>query len=337
MIEIISPEVEVIDISKVNKDLAASKIPEYVGRVCYNSYDKMTETSYETFNKKAASDSHRSIFEFNNLRLTLSIVGEESLVGLKSAIRENLFLKYNIIYNEKAKDETCYLVNIYGSSRSFIELLEKVAGGNVSSKFNLWLYAQIFYVLGERVPTILHNWSTIEELYKFYLATREMVTLPPVSCTDLTALTNIKGDKYKKILVKVVSDKGVHNELVRHRPASYMAESQRYVRYGIGENSKNPMRVCVSSYDKEDPFYCKHLSNSAEASLKSYMELLTNGYPAQQARAVLPVGTAMTYFIYADVEEWGHIFSLRTAKTALPMAQEIVKEIRDQMINKHLI
>ena len=343
MIEIIKPEVEVLDLEKLKEDKfgiiasPASRVPEYVGRVCYNSYDNMTEESYKQFNKKAANDSHRSIFEFNNIRISISINSNYSLVNLRSSIRENLFLKYNIISNEEFKGDVCYLVNIYGSCRSYIELLEKVVGGTAHSNFNLWLYVIIFEVMEKIVPSIFSNWSTIKEITKFYSSIKEMTPIPPYSYNDITTNINIKGDKFKKMLVKVVSDKGVHNELVRHRPMSFMAESQRYVRYGNGDNKKNPLRICVSTKDLEDSVYGIPVIESAKQSLNTYIELLDKGYPAQKARAVLPVGTAMTYFMYADLEEWRHVFSLRTSKFALPMAQEIVKEIRDQMVNKQLI
>ena len=149
-------------------------------------------------------------------------------------------------------------------------------------------------------------------------------------------LTNVKygNAPWKKILVKLRTDKGVHNEVVRHRPCSFMAESQRYVRYGL---SDEPLEVCISSKDLTDTKYSDIITVIAESSFIAYKQLLSEGYSPQKARAVLPVGTAMTYFVYATIEEWHHIFRLRTASAALPLMQETMKAVRTEMINKRLI
>lgn len=116
---------------------------------------------------------------------------------------------------------------------------------------------------------------------------------------------------------------------------SHMAESQRYVRYG-DKDSKNPLELCVASCDYDNPDYINSLELIGEESLTMYYHLLET-LPPQKARAVLPMGTAITHFMYASIEEWEHIFRLRVPKTALPMAQEVTKEIWYQMVSKGFI
>lgn len=333
MIEIITPEVEVYNIYKLIEKLQEMSptgthtelLTEYIGRVCYNSYDKMCEDSYIEFNNGAAKKGHRSIFEFNNHQL--NIFADKLLLDMI----QWQFIGIPFIKLHRQDDN---MLCLYGSIRSFIELMERIVCGQ--TKFPSWFY-HILYKVIEEHGSITSTWSTMAMLEDYMKMIPDKMPELDISFSEITASTHIKNDKFKKLLVRVVTDKGVHNELVRHRPMSYMAESQRYVRYGIGENAKNPMKVCIAKAHYLDEVYRNLVAKSSEESFNNYKTLLEANYPAQQARVALPVGTAMTYFMYGDIEEWNHIFSLRTAKTALPMAQEVIKEVRDQMVNKHLI
>lgn len=348
MIEIVSPTVDVYDINELFNSLpvpsninipnrCCERLSEYIGRVCYNSYDKLTGDSFINFNRKAASDAHRSIFEFNNLKLCISVT-EAQLYLITPFLASCPYIKYDFVYNETLKDEVHYLLNIVGSIRAFIEILEKFVMNEVPSDTPAWLFRCIYSMASALTPTVLGRWATIDEITNYNAMTTDMVyACPSHRYADITQYTALKNDKYKKFLIRIVSDKGLHNELVRHRPMSVMAESQRYVRYGIGDNVKNPFTVCIAAQHLTDARYTNAVLAASETAFNHYKELLALNYPAQQARAVLPVATAMTYFIYLDRDELNHLLSLRAAKSALPMSQEVTQEIFLQLINKHLI
>jgi thymidylate synthase (FAD) len=331
-VNIITPEVEVI-----TELPSAEKLTEYVGRVCYNSYDKIINNSYIKFNYNGAKKGHRSIFEFNQLKISLSVpdIESDSIYGILDECRP--FIEYETQHNGIDVDNVQQnIIHIYGSIRAFIELLEKYIDGSMQDAWSINVFEIIYDACKLHGYNILTGWPTYTELNEFYNNICSFSTLKYESVSsDITGHIKSKS-RFKKLLVKIVSDKGVHNEMVRHRPCSFMAESQRYVRYG-GKNNKTPLPVCIASKHAKNADYVRYVTESSELSFNAYKNLLNSGFSPQLARAVLPVGTAMTYFVYANIKEWEHIFRLRTAKPALPMMQEITKEIRDKFINKGLI
>jgi thymidylate synthase ThyX len=351
MIEVIAPEVEVYNLSKLYDTLNSlpieegtikcgypnERLSEYVGRICYNSQDKMTGDSYILFNSGAANKSHRSVFEFGNLQMCMTVTDKRDYNCLRNVLSDSNYIKYNILSGGSYKEDEVNVFNIYGSPRAFIELIELYVGGNIKSDYPIWLPVSLDGMLNALSRSFYGSWSTKKEIDSYLKFITPTIKAPASQFADITTQTAIKNDKYKKILFKIVSDRGCHNELVRHRPVGIMAESQRYVRYGIGDNAKNPFKICIASCHLTDEKYVNLVKQSAIQSFETYKELLSNQYPAQLARAALPIATAITYFMYADVEELGHICSLRTAKTALPLAQEVIKEVRDQAVNKLLI
>lgn len=359
MIEVIKPEVEVYNLSrwfdKLNEKFVSDitndpsielpthtvypneRMAEYIGRICYNSYDKMTPTSFIKFNKGAANKSHRSVFEFGNILITIFITSKIDFDSLNLFLLESNFIKHEILTGGEFRDNSVNIFNIYGSPRAFIEAIELFVGGNTRSYYPVWLPIILNKAMITLSSSFYDEWATASEIHTYIKHISFQVSPPAAQYSDITLNTALKNDKFKKILFKLVTDKGCHNELVRHRPVAIMAESQRYVRYGIGENEKNPFKICIASCHLTDEKYVKMVTDSSENSFNVYKELLRNEYPPQQARAALPIATAMTYFMYCDLQELSHICSLRTAKTALPLAQEVIKEVRDQAVNKLLI
>jgi thymidylate synthase (FAD) len=329
-IEIITPIVKVIDFDKIiqeDTDTPSANVMEYVCRVCYNSYDKMKDRSYIDLLSKSAKKGHRSVFEFSNIQFSFILNDHQLFTEVIDFFKDEYFLNYE--FYEDSCDKKYVVVT--GSIITFIELLESYLH---KSNENVFIFQRIFEHLGTHFPYIMENWPTIEELFQFYKAFEKEYINVTCKFDDITRLVKNKKDKiHRKILVELITDKGLHNELVRHRPASHLAESQRYVRYG---NKKNPLKICIDSIRFKDDYFVGILKYNCNESLTQYRELLEEGYAPQIARAVLPVGSAMKSFIYCNMEEWEHIFRLRCAKDALPMAQEVSKEILNQFINKRL-
>jgi thymidylate synthase (FAD) len=335
-INVITPSVKVINLQDpmFNKwdigNVSSTEIlSEYVGRTCYNSYDKLTDISYLKFNAGAAKKAHRSIFEFNNICISIQDLVHNEYIDICSLLDECKYIEYDIVENS----DISYIINIFGSFRSYIEILEKFINSEFLHVPNIRLFNSIYWALQDDSPNIFTNWSSYNEIDSYHI----LMKPDEIYATTYTNITTLLGgyNRYKKILVEVISDRGLHNEMVRHRPCSFMAESQRYVRYGI--DTINEFSICVATEHINDDIYIENVKKSSEASFNTYLKLLEAGYAPQLSRAVLPIGTSIRYFIYATLAEWHHIFRLRTSKMALPMAQEVVKEIRNQFINKQLL
>jgi len=132
------------------------------------------------------------------------------------------------------------------------------------------------------------------------------------------------------ITVKIICDRGVTHEIVRHRLVSYSQESTRYCNYKGGVTFVIPPWVKIEpgeyptgrvpSSEREDILWFL-LMMKAEGT---YIELLRNGWSPQQARSVLPNSLKTEIVMTANLREWRHIFKLRTSKAAHPQMREIM-------------
>lgn len=128
------------------------------------------------------------------------------------------------------------------------------------------------------------------------------------------------------------TDRAVTHELVRHRPASYAQESQRYVAYRDEVEFIKPAHYYGALTDNEMEGFIRWegLMSLIEKHYKSLMKDF--GESPQQARAVLPNCTATQIAITADYEEFQHIYKLRTSAAAYPPIRELIKEVGYQIL-----
>lgn len=117
--------------------------------------------------------------------------------------------------------------------------------------------------------------------------------------------------------VRFICDRGVANELVRHRIASYAQESTRYCNYsndkfGSEITVVKPVRIHRDSMEYD--IWVKQ----CESAEKAYFDLLEIGVAPQNARSVLPIGLKTSIDIKANLREWWHIFNLRDSRNAHP-------------------
>lgn len=332
-IKVIKPEVEIVDLSKFKADT----LMENVGRVCYNSYDKIKKGSAPKFIFSAAKKGHRSIFEFNTFKLDIVKLTTTELENLEALLYKfSRYIEYNVsVINF---DKEMVTVSIYSSLLVFLEMLEYIQSDVAVTAYSYKIYRAIFYLCKNALrhidETLIDHWKTGAALKEF--ANSLDINYNSKTWHTYKDVTNIvhTSAKWKKILVKLRTDKGVHNEVVRHRLCSFMAESQRYVRYG---RDNTPLEICLSKNIRNSETIRRQIVESSSKSFETYKLLLSERVSPQEARPVLPIGTAMTYFVYATAEEWSHIFRLRTASPALPLMQETMKEVREKMINKWVV
>jgi thymidylate synthase (FAD) len=143
---------------------------------------------------------------------------------------------------------------------------------------------------------------------------------------------------------KVICDRGVTHEIVRHRLFSYAQESTRYCNYKSGvtfiipswlneDNTGTTLAdLCIDKMDQVADFvgnqsvlwyWIQHLLETEYR----YIYLLKAGWQPQQARSILPNSLKTEIVIGGNFREWIHFFNLRTAKTAHPQMQEVANMI----------
>jgi thymidylate synthase (FAD) len=128
--------------------------------------------------------------------------------------------------------------------------------------------------------------------------------------------------EHESVTVRIICDRGVSHEIVRHRLASYTQESTRYCNYASGkfDNEITVIKPCF--WNEGDEKY--HIwKQSVEQSELSYNKLIASGASPQEARSVLPNSLKTEIVITMNLREWRHFFTLRTEKAAHPQMREI--------------
>jgi thymidylate synthase (FAD) len=113
--------------------------------------------------------------------------------------------------------------------------------------------------------------------------------------------------EHASVTVKLVCDRGVSHELVRHRLASFAQESTRYCNYGH-DNEITVIKPCF--WEEGSPMYFRWHSQCGEAE-QVYLDMLKNGAQPQEARSVLPNSLKTEINITMNLREWRHFFKLR--------------------------
>lgn len=139
--------------------------------------------------------------------------------------------------------------------------------------------------------------------------------------------------EHEKITVRVICDRGVSHEIVRHRIASYSQESTRYCNYSK-DKFGNEIAVIEPHFWKGDnKSYRKKYTvweKAMERAEKTYLELIDLGASPQEARNVLPNSLKTELVMTMNLREWRHFFRLRTAETAHPQMREITRPMLDE-------
>lgn len=158
--------------------------------------------------------------------------------------------------------------------------------------------------------------------------------------------------EHEKVTVRVICDRGVTHEIVRHRIASYSQESTRYCNYSKGkfgagitvidpffferdaprkkimtpegwEMTKNggigEMKLGWAELNEFDVWFMAIMF--AEWAYLTFVNIF--GRSPQEARTVLPNSLKTEIVITYNLREWRHFFRLRTSKRAHPQMREI--------------
>jgi len=128
--------------------------------------------------------------------------------------------------------------------------------------------------------------------------------------------------EHEKISTKIICDRGVSHEIVRHRIASYSQESTRYCNYSKEKFGKELTFIKPMFWDIEDPEY-KIWEETMKNVEKNYIKLIAQGAKPQEARSILPNSLKTEIVVTMNLRERRHFLKLRTSKRAHPQMREI--------------
>jgi thymidylate synthase (FAD) len=123
---------------------------------------------------------------------------------------------------------------------------------------------------------------------------------------------------------RIVTDRGITHEIVRHRLASYAQESTRYCNYSKDKFSNECSFIEPPNLDPE---HLKLWIDACEDAESYYFQLLDAGYTPQIARSVLPNCLKTEIVMMANLREWRHFITLRGSNKAHPQIRPIAYNI----------
>ena len=139
--------------------------------------------------------------------------------------------------------------------------------------------------------------------------------------------------EHEKISVRVICDRGVTHEIVRHRIASFSQESTRYCNY-TKEKFGEEITVIKPLFWKEGSKEYELWYKAMEVAECSYNQLIRAGAKPQEARSVLPNSLKTEIVITMNLREWRHFFRLRTSSSAHPQMREVANMILEEFKRK---
>lgn len=123
---------------------------------------------------------------------------------------------------------------------------------------------------------------------------------------------------------KIVTDRAISQEVVRHRLASYSQESTRYCNYANGKFSRE-ITVIESSGLAENE--AREWLDAMEHLERTYLLMIDSGVKPEKARDVLPLCLKTELMMTANFREWRHFLKLRGSRMAHPEIRKLARQI----------
>ena len=159
----------------------------------------------------------------------------------------------------------------------------------------------------------------------------------------------------KRYTTKIITNRSVSHELVRHRVFSFIQESQRYCNYSKDKFNNSVtyiipawLNIPENNYINLDGDWCdanktkiqidknnnsiNNLLWALNSSEQFYILLLNTGWKPQQARTVLPNATKTEVCMCGFANAWEHFFELRDVETVDPQMYALAKPMHQEFL-----
>ena len=308
--KLIKPSFEILEPQGCLKDI------ELAGRVCYQSQDKISEgdnSSAILFVNNLLKRKHYSVLEF----------GADLIVRIADEETKNCLLEWLIIHNQftgidfKYDDDYNLIMRI--NPRKALELFYAEDHADLVPsiyEFCRFIQNHLPFLILEKVDfnTDYDGWKQNYDAY------------------ELVEFLDVVDDSMLRTeTVRIICDRGVTHELVRHRKCSFAQKSTRYC------DEKGDIEFIEPCWltEEEKGFNLFEFSvGNIEADYKALRE---KNWKPEQARNILPNALATEIVVKATIQEWKHIFELRAAKDAHPSMREIMIPLEEEFKKRGLI
>lgn len=138
--------------------------------------------------------------------------------------------------------------------------------------------------------------------------------------------------EHQSITLRLVCDRGVSHELVRHRIASYSQESTRYCNYNndkFGNELTFIKPILDPKHKVNEEFYMENWNKVMQDIENSYIDMINNGVIPEYSRQILPNSLATEIVVTMNIRSWRHFLQLRMHKSAHPQIRDLAFKIYD--------
>ena len=135
--------------------------------------------------------------------------------------------------------------------------------------------------------------------------------------------------QHKHVAARFIVNRAVSHELVRHRPCTFLQESQRYCRYEDDVVFIEPL------WAQRGDWLRSELIKDMERDEERYKFRLLHKLSPQEAREKLPNSTKTELICYASLPQWKHMFDLRCSPAADPEMRRVMIPLREEFKEKY--
>lgn len=132
--------------------------------------------------------------------------------------------------------------------------------------------------------------------------------------------------EHEKVSVRIICDRGISHQIVRHRIGSYSQESTRFCNYS-SDKFNNEITFIKPCFWEEGTTVYDIWFKSIKNSENAYFDLINNGATPEQARSVLPNSLKTEIVVTYNLRQWRHFLKQRTAEISHPQMREIAIEL----------
>ena len=253
---------------------------ELCGRVCYKSEDKITEDSAKRMIKALINSGHHSVLEHFQI-----VIRQEKA--------ETMFDTYIVDKNISLEYRKHFM--------KYLNIFPNYVRGNVRAWRNvLQFYPQYVSVFKQKFPVLF------DDLESFLPENQTDFVIDP-DCLE-------HSDDY--MTVRIITNRGVTHEIVRHRVFSFSQESTRYVNY----KGKPIKFVIPKGFDwaetQHSPKFLTWRNACSRCSI-DYTNMIEAGMKPQEARDVLNNSVKTEIIMTGNIFDWISFFNLRCDKNTV--------------------
>lgn len=281
------------------------------------------------------------------------IIPDDMEIGPKMTKQELIDAVYRQI---EIAGRTCYKSEdkiTPDSAKKFVERMVKSGHGAMLEHGTVYLFLtmssrQQYFKYCSNPYSVANSTGEAEKgTWNGFVTTNYRVLVENGWLEDLEYICNPGKEHEKRITVRFVCDRGVSHEFVRHRVFSFAQESTRYCNYAKDKFGNEltfiiPRWLSLSNgsyiYDYPNGFTKDGSKWDSKLELNTfllslvrseaaYLELISQGWVAQQARAVLPNSLKTELIMTGTLTQWEGFFKLRDAESAHPQARELAEPL----------